>query len=354
MNKFIKMILVFIILIILTGLAVLSYYIFELTPVSNDDKTIIVEIPKGSTGSNTSIILKNSKLIRNTLAFKIYIRAHNINNIHFGTYKLNKAMGTKKIVQIITTPNSNGIIKLLFKEGSNMRAIAKVIAKNTYNKEVDVYSTLNDTKYIDSLIKEYWFLSKTINDKDIYYPLEGYLAPNTYHFSSKYISVKQIFEKMLDQTDKVLTPYKSKLGKYTIHEYLTLASMIEEEGKTLADKKDIAGVFNNRLAKGMSLGSDVTTYYAIKLDNYVRDLKAVEIDTYNPYNTRGPQMNGKLPIGPICGAGEDSIKAAFEPNINNYLYFVADKNRKVYFTTTYAEHRAKVAELKALHLWYEY
>jgi len=65
-------------------------------------------------------------------------------------------------------------------------------------------------------------------------------------------------------------------------------------------------------------------------------------------------MNGKLPIGPICSPSEDAIKAVIEPNNNDYMFFVADKNGKVYFTKTYEEHVAKVAELKEKNLWYQF
>ena len=85
-----------------------------------------------------------------------------------------------------------------------------------------------------------------------------------------------------------------------------------------------------------------------------RDLYSSEINKYNPYNTRGPNMTGKLPVGPISMVSIASIEAAINPNENNYIYFVADKNGTVYFTRTYDEHLEKVNELKDSGLWIQF
>jgi UPF0755 protein len=85
-----------------------------------------------------------------------------------------------------------------------------------------------------------------------------------------------------------------------------------------------------------------------------RDLYQSEIDDYNDYNTRNPYMAGKLPVGPICNPGIQSIKAVIEPTNHNYYYFVADKNKKTYFSKTDYEHNAKISELKSAGLWYQY
>jgi UPF0755 protein len=265
-------------------------------------------------------------------------------------------MGIKEIVNAIASGKGGqlGEINILFKEGLNIRQIAKVIEDNTNNSKEEVFTLLKDENYIDELILKYWFITDEVKNANIYYPLEGYLAPNTYRFKNKDVSIKDIFNRMLDQMNVILTPYKGKYNKYTIHEYLTLASIVEAEGKELEDREDIAGVLYNRLAINDRLGSDVTTYYDIKIDSYSRDLFKTEINAYNPYNTRGPNMDGKLPIGPISNPSANAIKAAFEPNDNDYYYFVADINGKVYFTKTSAEHNAKKQELINKGLWWTF
>ena len=116
----------------------------------------------------------------------------------------------------------------------------------------------------------------------------------------------------------------------------------------------VAQVFINRLNSNMTLGSDVTTYYASKVDMSERDLYLYEINDNNYYNTRSSFLAGKLPVGPICNPSIDSIKAVLYPTNNNYYYFVADKNGKTYFTNTYSEHIAKRDELIEAGLWYTY
>ena len=107
----------------------------------------------------------------------------------------------------------------------------------------------------------------------------------------------------------------------------------------------IISVFNNRLDQGMNLGSDVTTYYAFN-EEMNSDLTSEMFNTYNPYNTRSAEMAGRLPVGPICNPSISSIDAAINPSTSDYLYFVADKNRNVYFTKSASEHENKVQELK--------
>ena len=161
---------------------------------------------------------------------------------------------------------------------------------------------------------------------------------------------------MLDKMDKILSKYKNvkTLEQYSIHDILTMASIVELEGNNATNRAKIARVIYNRLASNMSLGSDVTTYYAIKVDISERDLYAKEINTYNAYNTRGPNMEGKLPVGPIACVSEESIKAVLSPASGSYLYFVSDKNGEIYFSNTYEEHQQTIANLRKKGLWYEY
>ena len=169
-------------------------------------------------------------------------------------------------------------------------------------------------------------------------------------------AVKQIFEKMLDRMEEILNEYKDEIENenLSVHEILTLASVIELESMHQEDRKDVASVLYNRLSKNMSLGSDVTTYYSVGINMGDRDLYKVEINAENPYNTRGPNMEGKLPVGPIASVSKSSIEAAINPNNTNYLFFVADKNGKVYFTNTNEEHEQMIQDLVDKGLWYEY
>ncbi len=347
-----------IIAIIILILGIILWYKLSIKSVSKESSQVEVEIELGSSVNKIGNILKEKDLIKSVQAFKIYTKLNKVTDFQAGKYTLDKNMELKDIVEVLKTGkvfNSNNI-QITFLEGKTMRWYADKIEEMTNNTKEDVYNLLENEEYIDNLINKYWFLTDEIKDEDIYYPLEGYLFPDTYMFEGKDVTVEEIFEKLLDETNTKLSKYKEKIENQnmSVHEIITLASVVEMEGVHDEDRKDIASVFYNRLKQNMALGSDVTTYYACKLEVGERDLYQNELNKYNPYNTRGPRMEGKLPIGPISSVGEASIEAVLEPNETSYLYFVADKNGDVYFTRTNNEHLNMVNELKENGLWYEF
>lgn len=316
-----------------------------------DDTSIEVVIPSGSSTKKIASILKENNLIKNEMYFSFYVRYNSKKSLKASTYKLSKSMNLDEIVKSLeegSTYDPEALV-LTFKEGERITSYAEVIAKNTDYDTEDVIELMQDKTYISTLINEYWFLTDSILDTSIYYPLEGYLAPDTYFFK-KDASIKDIVKRLLDEEEKRLEKYKSQLTEANIHETLTMASIVELEGTNTENRKAIVGVFNNRLNIGMNLGSDVTTYYALQKSMKI-DLTAQEFSITNPYNTRGANMGGKLPIGPICNPSDSSIEASINPDINDYYYFVADKYGKIYFTKTMKEHEAKVAEIKQKGDW---
>ena len=356
LKKWVKVLLTLFIIIILIVVSILILFSYLMSPISSRSEVIEFTVENGSSAYMVGKKLEKEKIIRNYYAYKIYIKLKKIDGYKAGVYKLDKSYSTKEIVDLLSGDyyKKDGIT-ITFKEGKTIRGVAKEIAKKTNISESEVYSVIDDDTYIDSLISKYWFLTDDIKNEDIYYPLEGYLFPETYSFS-KNVNIKTVIETMLDQTDKVLSKYKSQIdsSSYNINELITMASMIEKEGKLDEDRKNISSVFYNRLKAGMSLGSDVTTYYAVKVEVGERDLTSKELNTYNPYNTRGPKMNGKLPIGAISNFGEKSFEAAVNPNNTDYYYFVADKSGKTHFTKTYEEHQKLIKELKAANNWIEW
>ncbi len=360
MKKLLTILIALVILVVIAAAVPLIWYTNAIGPMSDEAKDINVTIEMGSGSSTIAKTLMDAGVISSDVAFKIYVKLNNISGFQAGEYVLSPNMDLETITKSLKEGKVfEEQVKITFVEGKNMMWIAKRIAETTDNTEQDVYDLLKDKTYLQSLIDEYWFLTNDILNKDIYYALEGYLAPNTYHFAKKDLSVKTIFKTMLDQTEKILEDYKDTItnSKYTVHEIMTMASVIELEcppSKDNENRKNTASVFYNRLKSGMPLGSDVTTYYAFKVSMADRDLTVTELNTYNPYNTRGPKMGGKLPVGPICSASKTSIIAAIEPNAGDDLYFVADKNGKIYFAETYSEHVKIVNNLKKNNMWYEY
>lgn len=327
-------------------LGTFGFYQYEISPTDKKSTaTYEVVVKQGMSTSEIADLLKKKNLIRNSFFFKVYMKLNRKQTIKAATYDLKKSMDLDTIISLLEVGKANDDISITFKEGKTIKDYAKVLSTNTNISEEDFLAKMKDKTYLTSLINSYWFLTDTILNDDIYYGLEGYLAPDTYNFKDKDVSIEEVVKTLLDQEETNLEPYKNKVNKANIHDILTLASMAELEGVKEKDRKMIVGVFQNRLSKNMNLGSDVTTYYAFSED-MTKDLTSEMFNTYNPYNTRSSQMAGKLPVGPICNPSKSSIEASINPTSSDYYYFVADKNGNVYYTKTSSEHSAKVKELK--------
>ena len=334
------------------------WYSVSTSPVSKNEEEVKVTIEMGSSASDIANTLKEKNIIKSETAFKLYVKLNKVSDFQAGTYYLKQSMNLKEITEMLKTgilhdPNQ---ITLTYLEGKHTRWLAEEIEETTNNSKEDVINLLKDEKYVDRLIEKYWFLTDEIKDENIYYSLEGYLFPDTYAIENKDAKVEDIFEKMLNRMEEILDEYKDEIenSEYSVHEILTIASIIEMESMSNEGRKDVSSVIYNRLNSGMAIQSDVTTYYAVQVDMGDRDLYQRELDTYNPYNTRGPNMEGKLPIGPISSVSKNSIEAALRPSNTDYIFFVADKNGKLYFTKTVSEHNSIVSELKSQGLWFEY
>lgn len=345
---------------VITFMSTIIYYYNSLGTFEKQEngKEIKVQIPEGTSVSEIAEILNESQIIKNPFTFKVYLKLNNKINLQAGTYIFNN--GNDNLEQVVTKLNTGDIfdesVTITFVEGKNMRYIAKTISEFTNNTEDDVFEILEDSEYINSLIEKYWFITEEVTNESIYYPLEGYLLPDTYTFKNKNITVKEIFSHILGYTDKYLSAHREEIEEtgLTIHQLLTLASIAELEGSVYEDRQEIIGVFYNRLDEGMTLGSDVTTYYAVKKEMADGDLTKKEINIDNPYNTRNSNTAGYIPIGPIDNPSKEAIEATINPKETDAFYFVADKNKKVYFSKNYKEHQAMIEDLKDANLWYEY
>lgn len=342
-------------IIIITGILMITMafvWIFLSSPTDrNDDTKIQIEIKSGTSTQEIADILKENNLIRSKLVFAAHVKFYNVKSLQAATYIFSPSMNLNEIVKILEdgkayNPN---LVVLTFKEGQNIPDYAKLISEKTNNSYEEVIALIKNKEYINTLITKYWFLTDAILNPNIYYPLEGYLAPNTYHFANKEVDAKTIIEKMLEQTEKNLNTHKGKIEN-NVHHYMTMASIVELEGTNTENRKMIVGVFNNRLANGMNLGSDVTTYYALQ-HPMTSDLTTAQFATDNPYNTRSTTMIGKMPVGPICNPSNSSIEASINPTNNDNLFFVADKHGNIFYTKTVAEHDQKVREIKEKGDW---
>ncbi len=328
-------------------IASFAYYQYSVSPIDSSSKADIeVVIPEGMSTNNIAKTLKDRGLIKSELFFKVYLKLNNVSSLKASTYLLTKSMSLNEIVDALVKGSANGdVIRITFKEGETIKDYAELISEVTNISSEDFINTAKDPTLLTSLINDYWFLTDSILNEEIYYPLEGYLFPDTYEFNKDNLTSESIIRTLLNEEEEKLEKYKERLQNSDIHSIVTLASIAELEGVKDEDRRLIISVFNNRLNLGMNLGSDVTTYYAFN-EEMDSDLTSEMFNTYNPYNTRSSEMAGRLPIGPICSPSLSSIEAAINPETSDYLYFVADKNRNVYFTRNVKEHEEKVQELK--------
>ena len=175
----------------------------------------------------------------------------------------------------------------------------------------------------------------------MHYRFEGYLFPETYDFysyDSKECAHLAVL-KMLQTFDERVKPLKEKIeqSKYSFHEIMTMASLVElEAGGSKTEKPNVAAVFFNRLKSKdfATLGSSPTRKYPYGGDRY------------NTYVCEG------LPVGPLCSPGIESIKATLSPTEDfDYYYFVTDAKMNFYYRKTLSEHNAIIAKLKAEKNW---
>ena len=289
------------------------YYKQGIKATSSKNKEVIVTIPKGSSGNDIIKILDKNKLIKSSTCAKIYLK---MNQHDFKT----------------------------------IPEYASIISKQTGIDYNEIIQKWTDQTYLQKLIKKYWFLTDDILSDGIYYPLEGYLAPETY-FLTQEDTIESITKMMLDQTQKHLEKYKTQILDFkvnsqplTVHQFMTLSSIVQRESPVNdEDRQLVCGVLINRLNKQMPLQCDVTVNYGnqeVKID-----VKHTDLNKDTKYNTY--KYNG-LPVGPISSISTGIIKNVLNYKESEYYYFFATQDGKVLYAKTYQEHQANANSNK----WY--
>ena len=355
-------------LIIVLGLIAGCY--FMTTPMQGESEEVDFKINNGEASRTVIKNLASEKLIRNEYFTLLYVKINDTDRhpISFkaGDYKLDKDMSLKEIIDTLndsTAAIDKDSKKVTFTEGSTLEDIAKKIA-STYNLDAnEVIKQMDDKDFVNSMIQKYTIVTEDVNKEGIRHPLEGYLFTDTYFFK-KDATVQNITEIMVKtMNEKVVKNFSD--NKYTgvnYHDILALASIVEHEGpqrSTENYKKELQGVaqvFLNRLIVGMTLGSDVTTYYSARKRIGTDELTVSDFRICDGYNTRGTCVPG-LPVGPISSPSLDAIDAVVKGKVkpineyNDYLYFVADKNTNIHFSKTDEDQQKVIKDLKAQGLW---
>ena len=341
-----------------TGAFVYSYIDSALKPVNaNDTEYVTLEIPAGSSAKEIGSILEKKGLIKSGQVFNYYSKFKSYANFQSGYYNLQKSMDLDTIAKALQkggtdTPQPPTLGKVVVPEGYTLNQIAEAVEKSG-NKKVsisakDFLSKVQDESFISKMVAKYPKLLSGLPTKDsgVKYRLEGYLFPATYNYTSD-TTAETLIDQMLATMDSKLSTYYEVLESknLTVNDVLTLASLVEKEGSTDEDRKNIASVFYNRLNQGMPLQSNIAILYAEgKLGKKTTLAEDAAIDTnidsaFNVYKNPG------LMPGPVDSPSLSAIEATVNPNKTDYLYFVANtETGTVYFATTYEEHAKNVEE----------
>ena len=342
---------IFIVIIVILLLAIAGiagYGYISLQPVGDGSKKVEFEIKEGTDFDKVLKDLQDQGLIKSDSVAKLYAKFSHHQDYYAGYFDLNDGMSTLEILDHIGNMDNAQVqqVSITIPEGKWAKEIAASISEQFPYTTEEILAMWNDIDYIRTLSNDYTFLDPGVLTNENYkVKLEGYLFPETYFFDED-ATIDEITRTLLNGFDSIYQQYKTEFdnSEYTIHELVSLASVVQFESGSPAEMPTIAQVFYNRLNQQMRLESSVTVCYALYDDfNDPQDCE-VQTDIESAYNT---YLNDGLPIGPILNPGEEAIKATLNPQPNDYLFFVADihGNGSVYYSTTFEEHQAKMEEL---------
>lgn len=324
---------------------------------STSTEYVTVEIPEGSGNKYIGQILEKAGVIRSATVFNYYTKFKNYSNFQSGYYNLQASMDLEEICKLLKQggtagPEKPSLGKILVTEGYTIKQISEAITKNTADDDSstpftanDFLSVVQDESFISKMVEKYPKLLANLPSADgATYQLEGYLFPATYSYYED-TTMEDLVEQMISTMDSYMSSYYDTISEkgMTVNEVLTLASLVEKEGSTDDDRRNIASVFYNRLNANMALQSNIAILYAMgKLGEETTLLADASIDTSidSPYNV---YTNTGLMPGPVDSPSLSAIEATVNPASTDYYYFVADVNTgTVYYTETYEDHEANV------------
>ena len=353
--------------VVLIAAAYLSYYVIE---IGNDvfalvtgNEEVSLSIPEEATEAEVSKLLLDKGLIDYEWPFKLFLKYYGKDEeIKFisGDHVMNMSMNYSQILNALTTvKRERVVVTLTFPEGFTVDEIIDLFLKNGIGTREGFVEAINNYPYKHEFVR---LLDENGYPKDRSYRLEGYLYPDTYDFytdSEEYLCINKLLNNF---NDKVWVDWKSDYAEvaekegYSLDDIVTLASLIQCEGKTAEDFEYISQVFHNRLRHPDSfpnLESDATIQYAFELAGLEREKDSSQIDLSfdSPYNT---YLHAGLTPGAICNPGMDSILAAIYPSkplddndkeIDVY-FFVSNNAGKTYYAATKSQHDRNVRRVE--------
>ena len=298
-----------------------------------------ITVTSGMTARGVRQLLESNGLVWSP-AYAAYAWVDpSVNHPQAGTYAIRRGTSYRDVARLLAVGPTREEVDIRLIEGKTLDDERDVIASAGAQPEAFTAlagASMNTATFDHNLIKQYPFLAGIPNKMS----LEGYLFPDTYRVWKDHIVDALVLKQLDELSAKVIQPYaiQQKASGMTWHQVLTLASVVEAEVRSVGDRKIVAGIFLNRLNKGMRLQSDATLNYAIGEGRDRATYKDLQLDS--PYNTY--KVDG-LPPGPINNPSLSSIEAVLEPTKTNYYFFLSDKNGKMYYARTGAEHQANRA-----------
>ena len=325
--KWIKLLAPFL-LILMAGAAIgiydMSRYPDLVDARHGDALTVVIEPGEGF--RTTALKLNELGLIQSPLKFRLLARLSGVHRkIKAGEYQL---FGTMTPRQILETLVEGKVLlyRVTIPEGFTLRQIAQTVAQAGFGDADTFYRLATDPE----VVREQKLEGES---------LEGYLFPDTYYFPKNFPQEKIIAAMTQRFRDDISDAWRTRAAtlNLSLHQVVTLASIIEKETGAPAERALIASVFHNRLKKGMRLETDPTVIYGIK--DFDGNLTRKHLRTPTPYNT---YVIKGLPPGPIASPGHAALEAALYPAETDYLFFVSRKDRTHQFSSNLEDHRKAV------------
>ena len=287
----------------------------------------IFTIETGSSVNEVAEALEKKGLIKSAWAFEFYVRSKNYRDkLQAGTYAFQPSFSVSQIVDMITT-GKVATDPFTILPAQRIDQLQAAFVKAGYTVE-EVQKAFTPAQYSTL---------PALTDKPKDASLEGYLYPDSFQKTATTTAETIIRASLDEMADALTADIRAGFTKQglTVHQGVTLASMVEQEVSNQTDRNKAAQVFLKRLHMGMALGSDVTAFYGADVAGLDHS-----VNTDTPYNTR---IHTGLPIGPIGNVSASSLQAVAHPADTDYLYFVAGDDGVTYFSHTLEEHNANVA-----------
>jgi len=291
-----------------------------------------VSIQSGWSTMQIANYLDDEGMIRSPLAFRLFVRSKKMDGkLQAGMYLLQKSLSVSEIADALRSGKAEELI-VTIPEGYTVQDIDTLLSSMDLMEEGEIVRCASECDF-----STYDFLPKTTEGlAERGGKLEGFLYPDTYYVQSEGFVAKFFLERMLNAfRNTVITEHATEIeaSGRSLHELITMGSLIEEETRTTTERQIVSDILWKRYDNGMGLGVDATVRYI--LNKPTQDITYGDLNTNSPYNTR--KFRG-LPPGPIANAGLPSILAAMTPKGSPYWYYLHDTKGQIHYAKTNEEH----------------